>query len=77
MKIQNITDIKGFFKAVCNCTGSVELITSDGDRINLKSTFCQYVALTDMFSESKIKYVEIICSEPKDIKMLLEYIISA
>ncbi len=75
MKIKNITDTEGFFKVLCNCRGTVELITSDGDRLNLKSKLCQYIALTKMFSEAKIDNIELICSDPRDTEMLLEYLI--
>ena len=37
MKVHNITDIEGFFKVVDQCRGRVELITGEGDRLNLKS----------------------------------------
>ena len=37
MKVQNITDIEGFFKVVDSCEGKVELVTGEGDRLNLKS----------------------------------------
>ena len=46
MKIKNITDIDGFFKVIDSCQGKVELITGEGDRLNLKSKLCQYVSLT-------------------------------
>ena len=37
MKLQNITDVKGFFDVVNECKGTVELVTADGDVLNLKS----------------------------------------
>ena len=43
MKVQNITDIEGFFKAIAGCKGKVELVTGEGDRLNLKSNFALYV----------------------------------
>ena len=44
MKVQNITDIDAFFKVVDNCKGRVELVTGEGDRLNLKSKLSQYVS---------------------------------
>ena len=41
MKVQNITDIEGFFKVVDSCEGKVELVTGEGDRLNLKSKLSQ------------------------------------
>ena len=46
MKVQNITDIEGFFKVVDSCEGKVELVTGEGDRLNLKSKLSQYVSTT-------------------------------
>lgn len=75
MKIKNIEDPKKFFEVLCHCKGTVELVTPQGDRLNLKSTLCQYFALTDMFTESKIDEVEIIFSEPDDINLLMDFLI--
>ena len=36
MKIQNITDVEKFFKVIDQCKGTVELVSPEGDRINLK-----------------------------------------
>ena len=51
MKVQNITDIEGFFKVVDSCEGKVELVTGEGDRLNLKSKLSQYVSMANIFSE--------------------------
>ena len=37
MKIKNITDIYGFFKVLDSGQGKLELITGEGDRLNLQS----------------------------------------
>lgn len=75
MKITNIKDIPGFLSVLDKCIGKVELVTSDGDRLNLKSKLCQYIALTKVFSEAKIEKIEVIASEPEDIELLLNYVI--
>ena len=36
MKVQNITDIDKFFEVVDRCSGKVELVTGEGDRLNLE-----------------------------------------
>jgi hypothetical protein len=75
VKVKNITDPNKFFEMLCQCKGKVELVTSEGDRLNLKSKLCQYIALTQMFSEAKIDEIEIIAYEPEDTHMILEYLI--
>ncbi len=37
MKVSNIKDIEKFFEVVDSCQGKVELVTGEGDRLNLKS----------------------------------------
>lgn len=75
MKITNMTDVKRFFEVLDQCKGRVELVTNEGDRLNLKSKLSQYVALSNLFSEAKIDEMEIIASEPEDVSLLLQYLI--
>ncbi|HBB61425.1 polya polymerase [Bilifractor sp. LCP19S3_H10] len=76
MKLQNIKDVDGFFKVIDNCKGRVELVTAEGDRLNLKSKLSQYVSLANIFSnEAAIPELEIVASEPEDIKALMDFMI--
>lgn len=75
MKVQNITDIEKFFEVVDDCKGKVELVTSEGDRLNLKSKLSQYVSLANVFSDGTIKEIEIIIYEEEDVDKLLKYMI--
>ena len=75
MKIKNITDVKGFLDALCGCKGDIELLTGEGDRINLKSNLCQHLALTEMFSDARISDIDIVIHEPEDVSKLLDYLI--
>ncbi|MCA5011138.1 polya polymerase, partial [Clostridioides difficile] len=50
MKIQNITDVEKFFKVIEQCKGTVELVSKEGDRINLKSKLSQYLSMATIFS---------------------------
>ncbi|MFZ5975036.1 MAG: polya polymerase [Bacillota bacterium] len=74
MRITNIKNPSRFFDKVAQCKGSVELVTSEGDRLNLKSTLCQYLALTQMFDEAKLD-MQLVLSEPGEMEMLQEYIV--
>ena len=49
MKVSNIKDIDKFFSVVDSCEGRVELVTGEGDRLNLKSKLSQYVSLAERF----------------------------
>lgn len=75
MKIKNITDIERFFEVIDQCKGKVELVTSDGDCLNLKSKLSQYFSLAQIFSDGNIPEIEIIASEPEDMNKLIQYLI--
>ena len=76
MKVQNITDIDGFFKVVDECSGRVELVTGEGDRLNLKSKLSQYVSLANIFTVGTIPELELVAYEPEDIQKLMEFMIN-
>ena len=73
MKVQNITDIDGFFKVVDSCKGKVELVTGEGDRLNLKSKLSQYVSMANIFSKGWSRGLEIVAHEPEDIDKLVKF----
>lgn len=73
MKIQNIDNVEGFFKIVDQCKGPVELVSPEGDRINLKSKLSQYVSMASIFSNGYIKELDIVAHEKEDIERLIKY----
>lgn len=75
MKFNNITDVDKFFEVVDSCVGKVELVSAEGDRLNLKSKLSQYVSLAKIFSDGAIPELEIIAYEPEDVNRLLQYMI--
>lgn len=73
MKIQNITDVEAFFKVIDACKGPVELISPEGDRINLKSKLTQYLSMATMFSNGYINELDLVAHEREDIERLIKY----
>lgn len=76
MKIANITDVDKFFKVIDSCVGKVELVTGEGDRLNLKSKLSQYVSLANIFSDGTIDELELIAYEPEDIDKLVSFMVN-
>ena len=72
MKVQNIADVEGFFKVVDSCKGRVELVTGEGDRLNLKSKLSQYVSMANIFSNGEIPELEVIAYEKEDTDKLIQ-----
>ena len=74
MKLANIDNPQELLDVVDQCTGNVELVTPEGDRLNLKSKLCQYITLTSIFdSAAKIPELEIVAHEAEDVKRLMNY----
>ena len=75
MTFYNIKDVEGFMDAVNDCKGKVELVTDQGDILNLKSKLCKYVALTKLVgAKSDIKEIEVRVEDPDDIGRILEFV---
>ena len=75
MKVSNIKNIEKFFEIVDSCNGKVELVTGEGDRLNLKSKLSQYVSLANIFSGGEIPELEIVAYEKEDIDKLMNFMI--
>ena len=75
MKIVGIIEPAEFFEKVLDCTGSVELYTSEGDVLNLKSKLCQYIALTQMFDEGIVGDFDLRLSDIEDLDKIKHYLI--
>ena len=74
MKVENIKNVEEFFKVVDSCKGRVELLTAEGDRLNLKSKLSQYVSLASIFSgDAGIPEMELLAFEPEDVTKLLHF----
>ena len=76
MKVQNITDIDKFFQTIDSCKGKVELVTGEGDRLNLKSKLSQYVSMANLFSDGTIDELELVAYEADDINKLINFMVN-
>ena len=77
MKIEHITDVNRFFEVVDSCKGKVELVTSEGDRLNLKSKLSQYISLANIFSvKEEIPEMELVAYDPEDVRKLIDFMIN-
>lgn len=71
MKICNISNLDAFFEVIDNCKGRVELISPEGDRLNLKSSFCKFITLANILTnDSIVKELELVAYEPEDTALI-------
>lgn len=73
MKVTNIQNLDRFFEVIDSCEGKVELITGEGDRLNLKSKLAQYVALANVFSDGTVRELELVAYNPDDVSKLVKF----
>lgn len=76
MKIRNIKNLDKFFEIVESCEGKVELVTGAGDRLNLKSALCKYIALSKVFTDNLIPEMELVIYDINDTKKFIDYMIN-
>ena len=65
MKIGHLKQLNHFLAAVNQSQGVLWLESAEGDRYNLKSTFCQYLALGKLLEEHSDE-LELVCSCKED-----------
>ena len=74
VKINNVSDPDKLLKTIETCAGDVLLITPEGDRLNMKSTLCKYVATAKLFgTPSDIQGMELEVAEEADAMKLVNF----
>lgn len=75
MKLNNLSPerLDDFFSVVAQCKGRVELVTGEGDRLNLKSALCQYVAFSHILVNADVPEIEVICYDPTDVHRFVNF----
>ena len=76
MKIYNVESPEKFLELIKQCKGTVELISKQGDRLNLKSKLSQYVSLANIFSNGEIPELELIAHEKEDVDKLMNFMVN-
>ena len=56
-------DVEKFFSGIDQCRGTVELVSPEGDRINLKSKLAQHLSMATIFSNGYIKELDLVAHE--------------
>jgi hypothetical protein len=74
MRVKQVKDIDGFFKALEKCQGRVELVTDEKDVLNLASKLTQFIGLTRVFNNPEIKDYEIICYNGEDYNIIKAFL---
>ena len=74
MKFENIQNVEKFFQIIRDeCTGTVELVSTEGDRINLKSRLSQYISMVRLLDAEFVRELQLVASDPADVERLLRF----
>lgn len=74
VKINNVNDPDKLLDIIETCAGDVLLVTPEGDRLNMKSTLCKYVATAKLFgTPSDIQGMELEVAEEADAMKLVNF----
>lgn len=65
LSLHNV-DVTKFLAVLDTCEGNVYLVTSEGDRLNLRSKLCQLVGLTRLIEGGRIAEASIIRENKND-----------
>lgn len=76
MKLEHIENIKAFFETVDQCKGKVELLSDEGDRINLKSKLAQYLSLANVLTNGHLKEMDLVVHEKEDMDLLIDFMLN-
>ena len=76
MKVNKINNIKGFLEVLDQCKGQVGVVTSEGDRLNLRSKLSQLVSIDRIFSRADKLHLEIISDDPNDLEKINNFFIN-
>lgn len=66
-------DVKEFVDEIDRCKGNVYLVTAEGDKLNLKSKFCQIIGLTNIIQGGNIAEAKVICELQEDETRLFRF----
>ena len=74
MKFENIQNVEKLFQIIRDeCTGTVELVSTEGDRINLKSRLSQYISMVRLLDAEFVRELQLVTSDPADVERLLRF----
>lgn len=76
MTLENISNIEGLFEVINECKGRVELVSPEGDKINLKSRLAQLLAVAGVFSSGYIRELELNIEDSDDMNRILEFAVT-
>ncbi|WP_105615278.1 polya polymerase [Vallitalea okinawensis] len=74
--LSNIKNTEGLFERINKCKGKVELITNEGDVLNMKSKLSQIIMVANLLDNPIIKEMQLKFYEEEDFKNMMNFLMS-
>lgn len=72
--LSNIENTKALFDHIDACKGKVELVTNEGDVLNLKSKLCQIVMVANILENPIVKEMHLRFYEDEDFAKTMKFL---
>lgn len=74
IKVEKVNEVEKLFEVIDSCNTNVELVTGEGDCLNMKSKLSQYLSMTRMFANGDVPQMEFVTNDEQDIKKLKDFL---
>ncbi len=74
IKVEKVNRVKELFEVIDSCSTNVQLITGEGDCLNMKSKLSQYLSMTRMFVDGDIPQMEFVVNDEKDAEKIMQFL---
>ena len=76
MVLSNVENVDRLFEKIKQCKGTVELISKEGDRLNMKSKLTEMLIIAKAFTNESIREMELVCHDPEDVASMVEFMMN-
>lgn len=74
IKVEKVNQVEKLFEVIDSCNTNVELVTGEGDCLNMKSKLSQYLSMTRMFANGDVPQMEFVTNDEQDVKKLKDFL---
>lgn len=74
IKVEKVNHVQKLFEVIDSCTSNVELVTGEGDCLNMKSKLSQYLSMTRMFANGDVPQMEFVAKSDEDAQKLIDFL---
>lgn len=74
IKVEKVNQVEKLFEVIDSCNTNVELVTGEGDCLNMKSKLSQYLSMTRMFANGDVPQMEFVTNDEQDVRKLTDFL---